>query len=42
VARAGAVPVDGALLAAVGTGDPAADRALVAQLEAMAARLSAL
>jgi DNA-binding MarR family transcriptional regulator len=39
VARAGAVRVDAALLAAVGTGDSTADQALVEQLAALATRL---
>ncbi|MFL6118700.1 MarR family winged helix-turn-helix transcriptional regulator [Actinophytocola sp.] len=40
VARAGAVRIDEALLAAAGTGDPTADRALIEQLAALAARLN--
>jgi hypothetical protein len=40
VARAGAVRVDAALLAAAGTGDPTADQALVEQLAALAAQLN--
>jgi len=40
VARAGAVRIDDALLAAAGTGDPAADRALIKQLATLAARLN--
>nr|BFE65115.1 hypothetical protein GCM10020063_096410 [Dactylosporangium thailandense] len=39
VSRSGAVTVDEALLAAAGTGDPAADRELVAALETLADRL---
>jgi DNA-binding MarR family transcriptional regulator len=39
VARAGAVPVDDVLIAAVGAGDPEADRALIASLETLAGRL---
>jgi DNA-binding MarR family transcriptional regulator len=40
VARAGAVSVDDALITAAGTGDPGTDAALIADLEALAARLN--
>jgi DNA-binding MarR family transcriptional regulator len=40
VARAGAVRIDAALLAAAGTGDPTADHALVEQLAVLAAQLN--